>query len=206
MQARMMWIPLFRWIHESCRGLAGNRGLLPGEAILSSKDWWVRLYAACNSIHDTTFLTIGHPERSTSRPRFLELTGESRGGLLYDSVAQALLPVLVSCSRILRHRPGVSLPQKKGLRNENAKGQKMHFYRRNLPHIEAFDATYFVTFRVWRYPYLPPAARSIAMRHCLFENGRKIELHVCDHAQPTFIFCLLLWKTKVVIRFLLLRS
>lgn len=55
----------------------------------------------------------------------------------------------------------------------------MHFYRRSLPHIETFNATYFVTFRVWKYPYLPPPARSIALRHCLFENGRRIELHAC---------------------------
>jgi len=52
----------------------------------------------------------------------------------------------------------------------------MHFYRRNLPHIERFNATYFVTFRS-KVLYLPPAARSIALRHCLFEDGRRIELH-----------------------------
>ncbi|HKV95358.1 MAG TPA: transposase [Candidatus Angelobacter sp.] len=65
----------------------------------------------------------------------------------------------------------------------------MHFYRRNLPHIEAFNATYFVTFRIWKYPYLPPTARSIALRHCLFENGRKIELHACV-IMPTHVHLL----------------
>jgi len=65
----------------------------------------------------------------------------------------------------------------------------MHFYRRNLPHIEAFHATYFVTFRLWSYPYLPPAARSIALRHCLFENGRRIELHACV-VMPTHVHLL----------------
>lgn len=69
------------------------------------------------------------------------------------------------------------------------KGPKMHFYRRNLPHIEEFDATYFVTFRVWKHPYLPPAARSIALRHCLFENGRRIELHACV-IMPTHVHLL----------------
>jgi REP element-mobilizing transposase RayT len=53
----------------------------------------------------------------------------------------------------------------------------MPFYRRNLPHIEELGATYFVTFRTKDDLFLPPAARSIAMKHCLFENGRKIELH-----------------------------
>ena len=65
----------------------------------------------------------------------------------------------------------------------------MHFYRRNLPHIETFNATYFVTFRVWKYPYLPPAARSIALRHCLFEDEKRIELHACV-IMPTHVHLL----------------
>jgi len=65
----------------------------------------------------------------------------------------------------------------------------MHFYRRNLPHIEALNATYFVTFRVWAIPYLIPAARTIALRHCLFENGRKIELHA-SVVMPTHVHLL----------------
>jgi len=50
------------------------------------------------------------------------------------------------------------------------------YYRRNLPHIEKFHAAYFVTFKTFGI-FLPPTARTIALRHCLFENGRKIELH-----------------------------
>jgi hypothetical protein len=53
----------------------------------------------------------------------------------------------------------------------------MPFYRRNLPHIEELGATYFVTFRTNDDLFLSPAARSIALKHCLFENGRKIELY-----------------------------
>lgn len=66
----------------------------------------------------------------------------------------------------------------------------MHVYRRNLPHIEKFSATYFVTFRTKGDLLLPPAARSIALKHCLFENGRKIELHAAvimpNHAHLLF--------------------
>ncbi|HET7871617.1 MAG TPA: transposase [Terriglobales bacterium] len=51
------------------------------------------------------------------------------------------------------------------------------FYRRNLPHIERFSAAYFVTFRTLGDLFLPPAARTIALRHCVFENGRKIEMY-----------------------------
>jgi len=65
----------------------------------------------------------------------------------------------------------------------------MHFYRRNLPHIERFNATYFVTFRAMGVPYLPPAMRSIALRHCLFENGKRIELHACV-IMPTHVHLL----------------
>lgn len=50
------------------------------------------------------------------------------------------------------------------------------YYRRNLPHIEKFNAAYFVTFKTLSI-FLSHAARTIALRHCLFENGRKIELH-----------------------------
>lgn len=50
------------------------------------------------------------------------------------------------------------------------------YYRRNLPHIEKLSATYFVTFRTLTI-FLSPAARTIALGHCLFENGRKIELY-----------------------------
>lgn len=50
-------------------------------------------------------------------------------------------------------------------------------YRRNLPHIEKFHAAYFVTFRTRDDLFLPPAARTIALKHCLFENNRKIELY-----------------------------
>jgi REP element-mobilizing transposase RayT len=68
--------------------------------------------------------------------------------------------------------------------------QAMHVYRRNLPHIERFSATYFVTFRTKGDLYLPSVARSIALNHCLFENCRKIELHAAvimpNHAHILF--------------------
>jgi REP element-mobilizing transposase RayT len=65
-----------------------------------------------------------------------------------------------------------------------------HFYRRNLPHIQGFNAVYFVTFRTKGDLYLPPGARSIALKHCLFEDGRRIELHAAvimpNHAHLLF--------------------
>lgn len=51
------------------------------------------------------------------------------------------------------------------------------FYRRNLPHIETYPAAYFVTFSTKNGLFLPHGARSIALKHCLFENGKRIELH-----------------------------
>ena len=50
------------------------------------------------------------------------------------------------------------------------------YYRRNLPHLERLHAAYFVTFRTFDV-FLPPPARTIALKHCLFDNGRKIEMH-----------------------------
>jgi len=52
-----------------------------------------------------------------------------------------------------------------------------HSYRGNLPHIQEPTATYFVTFRTKGDLLLPPDARSIALHHSLFENGKRIELH-----------------------------
>ena len=52
-----------------------------------------------------------------------------------------------------------------------------HFYRRNLPHIQELSGTYFVTFRTKGDLFLPPSARSIALRHSLYEDGKRVELH-----------------------------
>jgi REP element-mobilizing transposase RayT len=52
-----------------------------------------------------------------------------------------------------------------------------HFYRRNLPHIQNLTGTYFVTFRTKGDLFLPPAARSIALKHTLLEAGKRIELY-----------------------------
>jgi len=53
----------------------------------------------------------------------------------------------------------------------------MTFYRRNLPHIETPGGTYFVTFRTIGDLTLPPEARTLILNHCLFDNGKKIQLH-----------------------------
>lgn len=50
------------------------------------------------------------------------------------------------------------------------------FYRRNLPHIESHPKAYFVSFRVKGDLFLPPRARTIALRHCLVENSTRIDL------------------------------
>jgi len=78
--------------------------------------------------------------------------------------------------------------------------QMKHFYSRNLPHIQELSGTYFVTFRTKGDLLLPPSARSIALRHSLYEDGKRVELHAAvvmpshvhllftplenDHAQP----------------------
>ena len=64
-----------------------------------------------------------------------------------------------------------------------------HFYRRNLPHIQELSGTYFVTFRTKGDLFLPPAARSIALRHSLYENGKRVELHAVV-IMPTHVYLL----------------
>jgi putative transposase len=64
------------------------------------------------------------------------------------------------------------------------------FYRRNLPHMEKPGATYFVSFSTRREFFLPEDARTLIFDHCLFENGRKVQLHAFvvmpDHVHLLF--------------------
>jgi REP element-mobilizing transposase RayT len=64
------------------------------------------------------------------------------------------------------------------------------FYRRNLPHIEKDGASYFVTFSTRNEFILPNTARTLVFDHCLFENGRKVEMHAFvvmpDHVHLLF--------------------
>jgi REP element-mobilizing transposase RayT len=66
----------------------------------------------------------------------------------------------------------------------------MTFYRRNLPHIEAPDATYFVSFSTRNRFILTEGARSLVFDHCLFENGRTVQMHAFvvmpDHVHLLF--------------------
>lgn len=66
----------------------------------------------------------------------------------------------------------------------------MTFYRRNLPHIDKPGATYFVNFSAKHDFVLPPEARSLVFDHCLFENGRTVQLHAFvvmpDHVHMLF--------------------
>jgi REP element-mobilizing transposase RayT len=50
-------------------------------------------------------------------------------------------------------------------------------YRRRLPHYQKDDRPVFVSFRTLRNLQLGPAARSLALQHCLFDSGRRIQLH-----------------------------
>lgn len=66
----------------------------------------------------------------------------------------------------------------------------MTFYRRNLPHIEALDATYFVSFSTRNGFVLAEDPRSLVFDHCLFENGRTVQMHAFvvmpDHVHLLF--------------------
>ena len=63
-------------------------------------------------------------------------------------------------------------------------------YRRNLPHIEKDDRPHFITFNAYEGWILPPAARDLALQHCLHDNGTKMTLHAAvimpDHVHIIF--------------------
>jgi REP element-mobilizing transposase RayT len=50
-------------------------------------------------------------------------------------------------------------------------------YRRRLPHYQRDERPLFVTFCTLAHSILPPDARTLAMQHCLHDNGRAIDLH-----------------------------
>jgi REP element-mobilizing transposase RayT len=64
------------------------------------------------------------------------------------------------------------------------------FYRRNLPHIVRADRPLFVTFTTKGRWILPPGARTIALRHALYEHMTKIYMRVAivmpDHVHLVF--------------------
>ena len=50
-------------------------------------------------------------------------------------------------------------------------------YKRNLPHIQAEDKGFFITFATWKRWELPPAARDLVLTHCLHDHSTKFQLH-----------------------------
>lgn len=63
-------------------------------------------------------------------------------------------------------------------------------YRRRLPHYQKDDRPLFVTFRTFSHTILSPEARTLALKHCLHDNGRRIHLYITvimpDHVHLLF--------------------
>jgi REP element-mobilizing transposase RayT len=63
-------------------------------------------------------------------------------------------------------------------------------YRRRLPHYQQDDRPIFVTCRAIRPLPFSPEARTVVLRHVLFDNGRRIHLHAAvvmpDHLHLLF--------------------
>ena len=51
-------------------------------------------------------------------------------------------------------------------------------YRRNLPHIVRSDKPLFITYTTAHRWRMPPGARTIGLRHALFEHRRRAFIHV----------------------------
>lgn len=67
-----------------------------------------------------------------------------------------------------------------------AKGE----YRRNLPHIQAEDKTFFVTFSTHKRWELPESLRGLVLKHCLHDHEKKLLMHglvvMPDHVHLVF--------------------
>ena len=63
-------------------------------------------------------------------------------------------------------------------------------YRRRLPHFQKFDRALFVTFCKLTRDAFPDDARNLVLQHCVFEHGKRIELHAAvvmpDHVHLLF--------------------
>jgi REP element-mobilizing transposase RayT len=53
----------------------------------------------------------------------------------------------------------------------------VHYYHRNLPHIQKSDTPHFVTFRTKGGFVLTPDAMGLVVAHCLHDNGKKLQMH-----------------------------
>jgi len=64
------------------------------------------------------------------------------------------------------------------------------FYRRNLPHLQAEGRPIFVTFATYRRWQLPESVRGLVLKHCLHDNGTKLQVHglvvMPDHVHMIF--------------------
>ena len=64
------------------------------------------------------------------------------------------------------------------------------FNRRNLPHLQAEGRQIFLTFATYRRWLLPESARGLVLKHCLHDNGTKLQVHglvvMPDHVHMIF--------------------
>jgi REP element-mobilizing transposase RayT len=67
-------------------------------------------------------------------------------------------------------------------------------YRRRLPHYQNASGALFVTFRTFSNLILSDAARDQMMRHCLYDNGKRIYLSAAV-VMPTHVH-LLFWALR----------
>jgi REP element-mobilizing transposase RayT len=63
-------------------------------------------------------------------------------------------------------------------------------YRRNLPHLQVKQKTFFVTFSTYERWALPRSVRSLVLEHCLRDHGIKLMVHgvvvMPDHVHMVF--------------------
>ena len=50
-------------------------------------------------------------------------------------------------------------------------------YKRNLPHLQPEDRTFFVTFCTWHRWRLPESVRGLVLEHCLRDHGVTLHVH-----------------------------
>jgi REP element-mobilizing transposase RayT len=81
-------------------------------------------------------------------------------------------------------QPPPAVPLPKGAKPGNA------FYRRNLPHLQAEDKIYFVTFTTYKRWHLPEPVRGLIIEHCLHDHHFKMHIFgivvMPDHVHMIF--------------------
>src|SRR5262249_7885765 len=99
-------------------------------------------------------------------------------------------PSAVGLESVAREKVRVAQPPS-AVHTRSCLQERKYSYRRNLPHFEKSGRAHFITFDTYERWQLPPVARDLVLKHCLHDNGTKMQLYIAvvmpDHVHMIFL-------------------